>query len=134
MWVQRTPDEMTKWHMAAAREARMSGLLVAGLSWLGITAILSGGWMASRWGVVAQDSVAAGSFCSRFPMFAVAGLPIAFWLFRRESRKELERSAQMTICPKCETAGESNAEAVCDCGGRFVLQSNVRWIDGPESE
>src|SRR6266850_1199106 len=98
MWIQRTPEEVTKWHMSTTREARTHGLFVAGLSWLGITVVLAGGWIAGgRMGVVAQDSVSGGSFWSRFPIFAVVGLPIAFWLFRRESRSELDRSLQMTI-------------------------------------
>ena len=129
MWIPRTPEEITKWHAATQREARSAGWLVAGLSWLGLTAILAGGWIAGgRAGVIAQDSVAGGSFWSRFPIFAVAGLPVAYWLFRRESRRELESALQMTICPKCETAGEGNADTVCQCGGTFVLQSTVRWV------
>ena len=85
-------------------------------------------------GVVAQDSVAAGSFWAEFPIFALVGLPVAFWFFRHERTKELERSSQMTICPKCDTAGEGNTNAACDCGGKYVLQSSVRWIDEEESE
>src|SRR5207245_5235951 len=76
----------------------------------------------------------AGSFWSRFPIFATLRLPIAFWFFRRDSRKELGRLKKLTICPKCETAGEGNAEAACGCGGRFALQSTVRWIDGPDAQ
>jgi len=134
MWISRTPEEVAKWNAAAAREARTHGFFVAGLSWLGITVVLAGGWIASRWGVAAQDSVAGGSFWSRFPIFAVLGLPFAYWFFRRESRSELERSLHMTICPKCDTAGEGDAEADCDCGGAFVLQSSVRWADEPASQ
>ena len=41
----------------------MHGLLVAGGSWLVLTIILAGGWIAGgRMGVVTQDSVAAGGF------------------------------------------------------------------------
>jgi hypothetical protein len=99
-----------------------------------MTAILAGGWIAGgRAGVIAQDSVASGSFWSRFPIFALAGLPVAYWLFRRESGRELEHAKRTTICPKCETAGEGNAEATCECGGSFVLQSTVRWVDDEPS-
>jgi hypothetical protein len=135
MWIERTPDEVKKWEAAAARAAQTHGRLVAVLSWLGITVVLAGGWIAGgRIGVVAQESVAAGSFWTRFPIFAAVGLPVAYWFFRREKAKELERSAQMTICPKCETAGEGDAGEACNCGGTFVLQSSVRWVDEPEHE
>jgi hypothetical protein len=128
MWIPRTPEEIMKWHAATKREARSAGWLMAGLSWLGITALLAGGWIAGgRAGFITQDSVAGGSFWSRFPIFAVAGLPVAYWLFRRESRREFENAMQMTICPKCEATGEGNAGAVCQCDGTFVLQSRVRW-------
>ena len=134
MWIPRTPEEVTKWHIATQREARMHGWLIAGLVWLILTAILAGGWIAGgRAGVIAQDSVAGGSFWSRFPIFAIAGLPVAYFLYRRESRRELANSLQMTICPKCETAGEGNAEVTCGCGGIYVLQSTVRWTDDEPS-
>ena len=61
-------------------------------------------------------------------------LPFAFWLYRRESRNELQRSFQMTICPECETAGEGNVDTVCQCGGTMVLQSTVRWVDDVKTE
>ena len=135
MWTQRTPEEVKKWEAATAREARRHGWLVAGLSWLGITVILAGGWIAGgRAGVVAQESVAAGTFWTRFPIFAVVGLPIAYWFFHRETRRESVRLAQMTICPKCEKAGEGNVEEACECGGSFVPQRTVRWVDEPEPE
>lgn len=133
MWVNRTSEETEKWKAAAAREARFHGLLFAGGCWLVITPILAGGWIAGgRMGVVAQDSVAAGSFWTRLPIFALLGLPVAYWLFRHERSKSLASSAQMTICPKCDTAGEGNVDAGCECGGNFVLQSSVRWVDEEE--
>jgi hypothetical protein len=135
MWVARTPEEVAKWESASAREARTQGLLTAGGLWLILTPILAGGWIAgARMGVVAQDSAAAGSFWSRLPIFAVVDLPFAYWLFRHERRKQIARSREMTICPKCDTAGEGNAGEACNCGGSFVLQSSVRWVDDPESE
>ena len=134
MWIPRTPEEVTKWHAATKREARLNGCLIAGASWLGTTAVLAGGWIAgSRAGVIEQNSDATGSFWSHFPIFAAWGLPLAYWLFRRESRRELERALQMSICPKCETASEGNAEAACECGGTIVLQSTLRWVDEESS-
>ena len=135
MWVQRTTAETEKWRTAAASEAHTGGMVVAGVAWLVLTIILAGGWIAGgRVGVVAEQSVAPGNFWARLPIFAVLGLPVAYWIYRRERRKELERSAQMTICPKCEIAGEGNADAACECGGKFVLQSSMRWIDDDEIE
>ena len=134
MWVQRTEQEIAEWNLATAREARTQGLVFAGFSWLGITAILAGGWIAGgRAGVVAQGAVAGGGFWSRFPIFALVGLPVAYWMFRRTRREELKRARLMTICAKCDTAGEENAEAHCECGGKFVLQSTLRWVDQDDS-
>jgi hypothetical protein len=130
MWVQRTEDEIKEWNIATAREARTQGLIFAVGTWLGITAILAGGWIAGgRFGVVAESAVAGGGFWSRFPVFAVCGLPVAYWMLRRTRKEELKRAELMTICPKCDTAGEENAGAPCECGGNFVLQSTVRWVD-----
>ena len=135
MWIQRTPEETAKWHAATIREAKTHGLLVAIVSWLVITALLAAGaGMASAWGASMQSAVTGGSFWSRFPIFAVMGLPVAYWLFRRETQRELDQRTQMTICPKCETASNFNADALCECGSQFVLQSSVRWVDEPESQ
>jgi len=135
MWVPRTSEEVNNWHAATKREARTHGLLMAGLVWAGITALLAGGWIAGgRAGVIAQNGVAGGTFWTRVPIFAVLAVPFAFWLFRRESRRELERAANMTICPQCDTAGELNTGAACDCGGTFVLQSTVRWVDETDNK
>ena len=58
-----------------------------------------------------------------------AGIPVAFWTYRREFRKNLRQAADMTICPKCDAAGQDNAGAACDCGGTLVAQSSVRRVD-----
>lgn len=79
--------------------------------------------------VVAQDNLPSGSIWTRLPLCGLVVLPFAFWFFRHERNKEFERSSSMTICPKCETAGEGNADTDCACGGKFVLQSNVRWVE-----
>lgn len=128
--MQRTPDEIAKWHTSTQREARLHGWLIAGGAWLLITAVLAGGWIASgRLAVIAQQSVVSGGFWTRFPIFAVLGLPIAYIIFRIESRRELETALQMTLCPKCETVGEANADTVCPCGGTFVHQGSLHWVD-----
>jgi hypothetical protein len=129
MWVPRTPEEITEWNVATAREARTQGLIFASCAWIGIAALLAGGWVVSRSGVVVQGAVSGGGFWSRFPLFALFGLPIAYWMFRRTRREELKRAEIMTVCPKCDTAAEANAGAACECGEKFVLQSTVRWVD-----
>ena len=130
MWIPRTPEEKLKWQASTAREAHFQGLLYAGLCWLGIAAVLAGGLMAgANAGIVVQGSVSGGSFWSRLPIFALPGIPIAFWLYRREVKQQFQRAACMTICPKCEVANEHNEGASCPCGGTFVLQSSVRWVD-----
>ena len=128
MWITRTSEEVAKWNTAATREARFQGLLFGGLACGGIAVLLAGGWVASAKWVAVQDGV-SGGFWLRLPVFLLLGLPVAVWLFRREKRSHLERASRMTICPKCDTAGEENAGEQCQCGGEFVLQSTVRWED-----
>ena len=128
MWKQRSSVEMTKWDVAARREARFQAFLFVGLGLPVVSAVLAGGWVASARWIAAQDRV-AGSFWSRFLFFILIGLPFAAWVYRREQRRQLERASLMTICPKCDKAEEGNAGARCACGGEFVLQSSVRWED-----
>lgn len=128
MWIARTAEEVAKWNTAAIREARSQGLLFAGLAYGGVAVLLAGGWVASaKW--VAVDGGVSGGFWFRLPAFLLLGLPVAIWVFRRETRTHLERASRMTICPKCDTAGEENKGEHCQCGGEFVLQSTVRWED-----
>ena len=132
MWVARTPEEVKKWHQSTKRDARLDGWILGGGCWLGLTALLAGGLIVGgRSGIVAQDSVGGGSFWMRFPPFALGMVPFGYWLYRREVAEKIARALQMTICPKCDTAGELNAGVACSCGGTFVLQSTVRWEDAP---
>src|SRR5262249_17116301 len=99
MWVPRTPEEVIKWQAAADKEARFQGVLFGVLIWAGVVFALSAGLVvSSRW-ITLQQSV-SGTFWTRFPVFAIPGLPFAFWLFRREKKAHLDRAMQMTICPK----------------------------------
>jgi hypothetical protein len=135
MWIKRTPEEVDKWHAATKREARMGGLLISGLAWAGVVVMLAGGWIAGgRVGVVAQESVRAGGFWTRLVIFACVCLPPAFWLYRKERAREFDNATRMTICPKCETAGQGNADMPCECGGTYTLQSTVRWVEAEESQ
>lgn len=129
MWIPRTPEQVEKWHASSRREARFNGRLYAGGVCLIIPLILAGGWTAGAKGTAAQGAVSGGSFWSRFLIFVLLCLPVAYLIYRRECKKEMERALRMTICPKCETAGEDNAETPCSCGGTFVPQSTVRWAD-----
>jgi hypothetical protein len=128
MWVPRTSEEVANWKTATEREARFQGLLFAGLAYGGIAVLLAGGWVAGVKWVAIQDGV-TGGFWPRLLVFLLLGLPVAVWVFRREKRVQLDRASRMTICPKCDTAGEGNAGERCRCGGEFALQSAMRWDD-----
>jgi hypothetical protein len=133
MWIQRTPKEIESWHTSTKRDARFQGFIFAGGVWFCLNVILAASWIAGGYaGLVAQDSVTEVGFWRRFPIFAVAGFPVAYWLFKRECKKETERAGHMTICPKCERAGENNEGQTCGCGSTFVAQSGVRWVDDEE--
>jgi hypothetical protein len=131
MWAARTPDELTTWKRAAEKDARLSALVFGGGVWIGISILLAGGWVASAQGMASQKFL-PDSFWSRLLILAIVGFPFAIWMFRREKRKHLERALAMTICPGCDTAGEYNEGSSCNCGGAFVLQSTVRWIEDEE--
>lgn len=131
MWVERTPEDVVKWRRATEKEGRFSGILFAGGVYLGISILLAGGWFVGRHAVwVERDQ--SENFWTRLPIILLIGLPVAIWLFKREKARGIERCSQMTTCPKCDTAAEGNAGSPCDCGGSFVLQSTVKWIDEEE--
>lgn len=129
MWIQRTPEEVAKWHGATQQEARSHGRLIAGIVLVIVPLLLAGGWIVSfRTGAAVQQST-SGSFWVRLSFFFIVTLPIAWFIYRRESRSELTKLTRQTICVKCEAGGESNDGAACECGGTFVSRSTVRWVD-----
>jgi len=129
MWTQRTPEEVAKWHDSTQREAQSHGRLIAGMVLVIVPLLLAGGWFVSfRTGAAVHQS-ASGSFWLRLPMFIVVTLPIAWFIYRRERRSELAKLTRRTICPKCDTSGEGNDGTSCKCGGAFVSQSTMKWID-----
>jgi len=129
MWVQRTSEEIAKWHEATEREARSHGRIIAGVVWVLVPVLLAGGWFVSfRAGFAVQRNF-WGSFWLRLPVFAVLAWPFAWFVFRRESKNELAKIHRRIICPKCDTAAEGEAGVSCHCGGIFVSQSTVKWIE-----
>jgi hypothetical protein len=129
MWTQRTSDEVAKWHEATKRAALSHGRLVAGMVLLIVPPLAAGGWIVSfRAGAAVQQST-SGSFWVRLPLFIIAALPIAWFIYRKETRSELLKLTQQTICRKCEAAGKDNEGASCTCGGSFVSMSKVRWVE-----
>ncbi|MDR3458527.1 MAG: hypothetical protein P4N60_13840 [Verrucomicrobiae bacterium] len=131
MWIQRTPEEITKWQKAAESEARSHGRFIAGIVWVAVSMLCAGGWfifLSGGAGVVVQSDV-SGSFWLRLPIFGLVAAPIAYWIFRHERRKELTKIARRTICPKCDTPADGNPGANCQCGGSFVPASTVRWVE-----
>ena len=134
MWVQRTPEEMSKWKASTEQKARTDGLQIGIGAWVVASLVLSAGWVMSfRSGVAVQGSW-GGTFWTRLPIFAVVTLPIVFVAARYERRKSVRKAASRTICPKCDTAGESNAGTACECGGSFVPQSSMKWVEDEERE
>jgi hypothetical protein len=129
MWIQRTPEEVAKWHEATAKEARSHGRLVAGLVWVGVAVFVAGDWFVSFRGGFATHSSTTGSFLVRLPIVAAVALPFAWFVYRRETRSELAKLSRQTICPQCDTSGEQQAGNSCECGGKFVPTSTVRWVD-----
>ena len=132
MWIERTPEEIAKWQDATAREARSHGRLIGGMVWILVSVLFAGGWFVSfRAGYAVQQSN-SGSFWWRLPIIALVALPFAWFVYRYESKKELAKIKRRTICPKCDTAGESDAGAPCQCGGTIVSQSMVKWVEEQE--
>ena len=134
MWVQRTPEELTKWNQSTEKQARSGGLQIGVAAWIIAALILSSGWIVSLRGGTAVQGSWGGTFWTRLPIFAVVTLPIVFIASRYERRKSLRKAASQTICPKCDTSGQGNAGAVCQCGGSFVPQSTMKWVEDAEHE
>src|ERR1041385_3949883 len=129
MWVQRTPEEVAKWHTATEREARSHGRLMGGAVWALVSVLGAGGWVVSFSAGFAAQRSTPGTFWWRLPIVAILALPFAWFVFRRESKKELAQITRRTICSKCDTAGESNAGTSCQCGGVFVSHSTMKWVE-----
>ncbi len=128
MWVQRTSEEEKKWHEMAIQEARSHGKLIGWCVWILVSIMVAGGWFGLSAGFIAHRNV-NGSFWVRFPIFAVLAAPFAYWVAGRESKKELEKIKRRTICPSCDIAGHGNAGTECQCGGKLVPQSTMKWIE-----
>jgi len=129
VWVKKTTEEVAAYLEKERKDARFYALLLAAFVWVLVTAALSGGWIFSlRAGFMVQRS-ASGSFWTRLPIMAVVALPFSIWLYRRDRRAQLEKSASTTVCTTCDSISEGNAGSVCACGGPFVLRSTVKWVD-----
>jgi hypothetical protein len=120
---------MAKWHEATAKEARSHGRLIGGMVWILVSVLVAGGWFVSFRAGFALHTSGGGSFWLRLPVFAALAFPFAHWVFRYERKSELRKLTRRTICPKCDTSSESNDGAACQCGGAFVSQSTMKWVD-----
>ena len=129
MWIERTPEEEAKWRATAEKKARSHGLMVGLLGWGGAVILLSAGWVVSFSTGMAVQRNYGGTFWMRLLVFGLLGSPIIFIARRVEMRKALRKDFARTICPKCDTAAEGNAEATCQCGGEFVPMSTVKWVE-----
>jgi hypothetical protein len=129
MWVKRTQEEEARWRIAAEKGARSHGLMIGLLGWGGAVILLSAGWIVSFSSGVAVERNYGGTFWTRLLVFGLLGSPIIFIARRVEGRKALRKDLARTICPKCDTAAEGNAEAACQCGGAYVLASTVKWVE-----
>jgi len=135
MWIQRTSEEIAKWHKATEREACSHGRLMAGIIWALFSISAAGGWLvfiSGTTGAALQRAV-NGGFWLRLPIFALITLPFAYWIFRRERRKERAKILSRTVCPECDITGEGNAGTICKCGGAFVSSNTVKWIEKSKS-
>jgi hypothetical protein len=133
MWVQRTQDEVARRKESTRKQARSDGLQIGIGAWVSAAVVLSAGWVASFRAGVAVEGSFGGTFLTRLPVFAILTSPIALVAFRYESRKRMKGAEARTICPECDTASESNAGAACGCGGSYLPQSTMKWIEHAET-
>ena len=102
---------------------------MAGAVWVLAALFAAGGWFVSfRGGVVAQRSM-LGSFWLRLLIFAALAFPCARFVFRRETKNQFGKIQRRIMCTKCYTAAEGEVGMSCECGGTFVSQSTVKWIE-----
>jgi len=131
MWVPRTPDEVAKWREATVRESLSNALTVGLIVWVSISALAAGGLVLSNRGTYAVRTGMWSSFWARFPVCAAFVLPILCFGFWRIHESDVAKHERRTVCPKCNSSGESNAGSECGCGSVFVLCSSVRWVEDP---
>lgn len=131
MWIERTPEEIKQWEKKAESEASSHGWLIAGTVWLLVSICLASG-VSIFYGsgtIIATQTNVTGIFWFRFLLYGLLAAPFAYWVFRRERKKEHIKIKQRTVCPQCDTSASGNAGATCRCGGSFVLTSTVKWIE-----
>jgi hypothetical protein len=131
MWVERTPDEVAKWRAAKTRAARRYGAIFAGSIWVAVSILATCGWsfFSSGGGVVAVQRDVSGRVWWVMPLAILMIFPFVYFCFRQQSRSRLREYERLTICPKCDSAGDNNAGAQCQCGGTFVPSSTVKWVE-----
>jgi len=129
MWIQRTPEEVTRWQKATRKEARSHGLLIGVSAWIITVVVLSSGWFVNFQSGIAVPTSFAGTFWVRLPIFGLLASPIIFIALHYESKKVLKAAARLTICPQCDTPGDDNAGASCGCDGTFVPQCSMKWVE-----
>jgi hypothetical protein len=78
---------------------------------------------------VAVQGSFGGTFWTRLPIFAVLLSPVVFLAGRVERKKAVRKAELQTICPKCDTGGEGNAGASCQCSGTFLPTSTMKWVE-----
>lgn len=126
MWVERTPEEIKKWQIAAEQEARSHARLIAIGLLIVVSVLFAGGWLVSFRGGFAVHHDMPGSFWLRLLICAVIMAPLSWFVFRRECRNESAKIHDRSICTKCDTAANGAAGALCSCGGAFVPLSAVK--------
>ena len=131
MWVERTQDEVAKWRASNIRAARRYGAIFAGSIWVAVSILAIYGllFFSSGGVVVAIQRDVSGRAWWVTPGAILMIFPIIYACFRQQSRSRLREYERLTICPKCDSAGDNNAGAQCQCGGTFVPSSTVKWVE-----
>ena len=128
MWVKRTEVEEARWHEITGREARSRGLPSAIVVLVATLCGTAGGVFSFRFGAIIPTPH-SGSLPARLIVCLFFGPFMALFIYRRIVRNEVSKSLQRTICAKCGSAGEQPAGTDCVCGGQYVPQSTMKWVD-----
>ena len=130
MWIQRTHEQIVKWHVATEKQASSTARTVAGVVW-GLSSVLAAAGLAVslRAGIAVGQPV-RGSFIARLPIALLMAFPFALFVYWRVRPTELSKLRKRSICIRCDRAFDGGGEgSICGCGGTLVPASSVVWSE-----
>jgi hypothetical protein len=127
MWVRQTSEDMERAKAFAEKNARSHGLLMAGPVWLLVTFV----GPSVRFLLISQGIIVESDkpYWPQVPFYAAGATIVTLIVYRIEKKRDLRKSINDAICPKCDGAREGGIGTKCACGGEFVPLREMKWVE-----